>query len=146
MNVHSDHICEYRTVHKIKIFSSGVKQLAINVGAKYRQSHSVYKMGRSSDLSCEQQIMIKALSTAGKTQGEISRQVGCSQCAVSKCLQGKPSGHEKSDHKRVVLPPSGTTGSWQNWCARTDFITAEKLSSSGMLMVCLHHDQHSIAE
>ena len=30
--------------------------------------------------------MTKALSTAGKMQGEILRQVGCSQCAVSKCL------------------------------------------------------------
>ena len=32
-------------------------------------------------------MMIKVLSIAGKIQGEISRQVGCSQSAVSKCLQ-----------------------------------------------------------
>ena len=39
--------------------------------------------------------IIKALSIAGKTQGKISRQVGCSQCAVSKCLQGKSPGRKK---------------------------------------------------
>ena len=47
-------------------------------------------------------MVIKALSTAGKTQGEISRQVGCSQCAVSKCLQGKSSGRKKCGRKRVT--------------------------------------------
>ena len=46
-------------------------------------------MGKSSDLLSERQMVIKALSIAGKTQGEISKQVACSQCAVSKCLQGK---------------------------------------------------------
>ena len=40
-------------------------------------------------------MMMKALSTAGKTQGEISRQVGCSQSAVSKCLQDKSSERKK---------------------------------------------------
>ena len=59
-------------------------------------------MGRSSDLTSEQQIVIKVLSTAGKTQGKISRQVGCSQSADSKCLQGKSSGHKRCDRKRVV--------------------------------------------
>ena len=47
-------------------------------------------------------MVIKALFTAGKTQREISRQVGCFQCAVSKCLQGKSSGHKKCDRKRVT--------------------------------------------
>ena len=47
-------------------------------------------------------MVMKALSTAGKTQGEISRQVGCSQCVVSKCLQGKSSGHKKCGRKRVT--------------------------------------------
>ena len=31
-----------------------------------------------------------------------------------------------------VLPPSGTTGGWRNWCARTDFRSAGKLPSSEM--------------
>ena len=48
------------------------------------------------------QMVIKALSTAGKTQREISRQVGCSQSAVSKCLQGKSSRCKKCDRKRVT--------------------------------------------
>ena len=66
-------------------------------------SHSVYKMGRSFDLTCKQQMVFKALSTTKKTQGKISRQVGCSQCAVSKCLQGKSSGRKKRDRKRVAV-------------------------------------------
>ena len=59
-------------------------------------------MGRASDLSSEQQAVIKALSTAGKTQGEIARQVGCSQSAVSKCLQDKSSDRKKCGRKRVT--------------------------------------------
>ena len=58
--------------------------------------------GRSSNLTCEQQMVIKAIFTAGKTQEGILRQVGCSQSAVSKCLKGKSSGRKKCDRKRVV--------------------------------------------
>ena len=71
-------------------------------------------MGRSPDLASEQQMVIKALSTAGKTQGEISRQVGCSQSAVSKCLQGKSSGRKKCGlqtcYHQAGRPEAGETG------------------------------------
>ena len=86
-------------------------------------------------------MMIKALSTAEKTQGEISRQVGCSRSAVSKCLQGKSSERKKCGRKRVA-----TKRDARNWCARTAFRCAGKLPSSGMVMVCLHRDQQPIAE
>ena len=44
------------------------------------KSHSVYKMGKSFNLTSEQQMVITVLSTAGKMKGEILRQVGCSVC------------------------------------------------------------------
>ena len=47
-------------------------------------------------------MVIKGLSTAGKTQRTISRQVGCSQSIVSKYLQGKSSGHKKCSCKHVT--------------------------------------------
>ena len=66
------------------------------------EKNTTVEMGRYFDLTSKQQMVIKALSTAGKTQGEISRQVGCSQSAVSKCLQGKSSGSKKCGRKRVI--------------------------------------------
>ena len=71
-------------------------------------------MGGSSDLTSEQQMVIKALSTAGKTQGEILRQVGCSQSSVSKCLQGKSSGCKEMSPqtccRQAGRPEAGETG------------------------------------
>ena len=55
-----DQICEYRSAHKIRIFSlSAIKWLGGRIAI-------AYKMGRSSDLTCEQQMVMKALSTARK--------------------------------------------------------------------------------
>ena len=81
-------------------------------------------------------MVIKALSAAGR--GEISRQIGCSQSAVASVC--KTSHLDVRNVAANKLTPSGTTN-WRNWCARTDFITAGRLLSSGMLMVYLHHDQ-----
>ena len=53
-------------------------------------------------------MVIKALSTDGKTQGEISIQVDCSQYAVCKCLKDKLSGCKKCGRKHV-------TTKWDNW-------------------------------
>ena len=89
-------------------------------------------------------MVIKVLSTAGKTQGEISRQIGCSQSAVSKCLQDKSSGRKKCDSKRVTTKRDDRKLAK---LVRSDrFQNCGEIASSGMLMVCLHHDQQSIAE
>ena len=101
-----------------------------------------YKIGRSSNLTCEQQMVIKALSTTGKTQGEISRQVGCSQSAVSKCLQGKSSGCKKCDRKRVTTKRDNRK--------LTKLVCSDRFQKCGEIaqqwnadgvMVCLHYDQ-----
>ena len=82
--------------------------------------------------------MIKVLSIAGKIQGEISRQIGCSQSTVSACK----ANHLDTRNMAVnMLSPSGTTRSWQNWYTHTDFRIAGKLTSSGILMICLYHNQ-----
>ena len=89
-------------------------------------------------------MVIKALSTVRKTQGEISRQLACSQSAVSKCLQGKSSGRKKCGCKRVTMKRDDRKLAKLVHSDR--FQSAGKLPSSGMLMVSLHHDQQSIAE
>ena len=53
-------------------------------------------------------MVIKMLSIVGKTQGKISRQVGCSQLTVSKCLQDKSPGYKKYGYKHVIIK-------WDNW-------------------------------
>ena len=104
----SDHICEYEyhSFHKIRIFSSSaVKWLATNVRSKIPiDTQWVYKMGRSSDLTCEQQMVIKALSTAGNTQGEISRHrlfsVCCEQVSARQAIGRKKCGRKRATSKR----------------------------------------------
>ena len=93
-------------------------------------------------------MVTKALSTAGKTQGGISRQIGCSQSAVSKCLQGKSSGHKKCGRKHVTtkrddrkLAKLVRSNRFHNFGE-----IAQQWNVDGVLMVCLHHDQQPIAE
>ena len=102
-------------------------------------------MGRSSDLTYEQQMAIKALSTAGKMQGEISKQVGCSQSSCEQVsarqvIWTNEMWPQTCDHQ-AGQPEAGETGA-----LGTDFRSAGKLPSSGMLMVCPHHDQQAVAE
>ena len=54
-------------------------------------------------------MAIKSLSTAGKMQGEISRQVGCSQCVVSSTFH-----LETEDHKFGGSPTKLTSSAAQN--------------------------------
>ena len=78
----------YSTQKPIEYSLSAIKWPANYKCRSKIPSHSVYKMGRSSNLTSEQQMVIKALSTTKKTQGKIQDKQAILS-AVSKCLQGK---------------------------------------------------------
>jgi len=50
---------------------------------------------RSADLTTDQKAIIEILKQEGKTQKEISEQIGFSQSAVSRHLSGKSVGRKK---------------------------------------------------
>ncbi|KAG1926784.1 hypothetical protein F2P79_024675 [Pimephales promelas] len=56
-------------------------------------------MGKTADLTTVQKAIIETLKQVGKTQKEISEQIGCSQSAVSRHLSGKSVGRKKFGKK-----------------------------------------------
>ncbi|KAG1929054.1 hypothetical protein F2P79_023151 [Pimephales promelas] len=59
-------------------------------------------MGKTADLTAVQKAIIDTLKQEGKTQKEISEQIGCSQSAVSRHLSGKSVGRKKCGKKRCT--------------------------------------------
>uniref|UniRef100_A0A9J7XJE2 Transposase Tc1-like domain-containing protein n=1 Tax=Cyprinus carpio carpio TaxID=630221 RepID=A0A9J7XJE2_CYPCA len=59
-------------------------------------------MGKTADLTAVQKAIIDTLKREGKTQKEISEQIGCSQSAVSRHLSGKSVGRKKCGKKRCT--------------------------------------------
>ncbi|CAJ0965111.1 unnamed protein product [Ranitomeya imitator] len=56
-------------------------------------------MGKTSDLTDVKKAIIDTLKQEGKTQKEISQQIGCSQSAVSRHLNGKSVGRKQCGRK-----------------------------------------------
>ncbi|CAJ0967778.1 unnamed protein product [Ranitomeya imitator] len=59
-------------------------------------------MGKTSDLTDVKKAIIDTLKQEGKTQKEISQQIGCSQSAVSRHLNGKSVGRKQCGRKRCT--------------------------------------------
>uniref|UniRef100_A0A9J8CUB7 HTH cro/C1-type domain-containing protein n=1 Tax=Cyprinus carpio carpio TaxID=630221 RepID=A0A9J8CUB7_CYPCA len=59
-------------------------------------------MGKTADLTAVQKAIIDTLKREGKTQKEMSEQIGCSQSAVSRHLSGKSVGRKKCGKKRCT--------------------------------------------
>ena len=57
-------------------------------------------MGKTADLTVVQKTIIDTLHMEGKPQKVIAKEVGCFQSAVSKHINRKLSGREKSRRKR----------------------------------------------
>ncbi|CAJ0952623.1 unnamed protein product [Ranitomeya imitator] len=60
-------------------------------------------MGKTSDLTDVKKAIIDTLKQEGKTQKEISQQIGCSQSAVSRHLNGKSVGRKQCGRKRCTM-------------------------------------------
>ncbi len=59
-------------------------------------------MGKTADLTVVQKTIIDTLHKEGKTQTFITKEAGCSQCAVSKHVNRKLSGRKKCGRKRCT--------------------------------------------
>ncbi|CAJ0957621.1 unnamed protein product [Ranitomeya imitator] len=59
-------------------------------------------MGKTSDLTDVKKAIIDTLKQEGKTQKDISQQIGCSQSAVSRHLNGKSVGRKQCGRKRCT--------------------------------------------
>ncbi|KAI2645945.1 Transposable element Tcb1 transposase [Labeo rohita] len=66
-------------------------------------------MGKTADLTAVQKAITDTLKQEGKTQKEISEQIGCSQSAVSRHLNGKSVGRKKCGRKRCTTRRSDRT-------------------------------------
>jgi len=58
-------------------------------------------MGKTADLTAVHKAIIDTLKQEGKTQKEISEQIGCSQSSVSRHLSGKSVGRKKCGKKML---------------------------------------------
>ena len=59
-------------------------------------------MGKTADLTVVQKTIIDTLHKEGKTKKVVAKEVGCSQSAVSKHINGKLNGSKKCGRKRCT--------------------------------------------
>ena len=69
-------------------------------------------MGKTADLTVVQKTIIDTMHKEGKTQKVIAKEVGCSQSAVSKHINGKMNGRKKCGRKRCTSNRDNRSLEW----------------------------------